>query len=421
MFFFYQVIVLVIILFSPVILIFRIIKNKEHKIRFKEKFSFFSKKRGNGNLIWFHGSSVGELLSVIPLIEELEKNNSINKILITSSTLSSAFIFKRFKFKKTIHQFFPLDFIFFSKRFIDYWKPNIAIFIESEIWPSMFLQLNKKTIPLLLLNARITKKTFQKWGMINKFSKKIFKSINIAYPQNEETLRFLQKMNVSKIKYIGNLKYSENKQDQITSLSRSFKKQLKNRKIWCASSTHHDEEIKCAKAHINLKVKYPNLLTIIIPRHINRVNEIKNQIESLGLAVISRNSKNKIFKNTDIYLVDTYGETKKFYKISNTVFLGGSLINRGGQNPIEAASLGSSIIHGPNIKNFEEVYKLFDKNKISHKVNNLNELIRSVEILALKPKNKKNKYLEIKKIGNRILIQTKDEINKILKNENKKT
>ena len=171
MFFFYQIIVLIVILLSPAILIFRILKNKEHKSRFKEKFGFFSKKRGNGKLVWFHGSSVGELLSIIPLIEEMEKNNSINKILVTTSTLSSAFIFKKFKLKKTIHQFFPLDFIFFSKRFINYWKPDIAIFIESEIWPSIFFQLNKKSIPLLLMNARITKKTFLRWGMIKKFSK----------------------------------------------------------------------------------------------------------------------------------------------------------------------------------------------------------------------------------------------------------
>ena len=421
MFFFYQIIVLIIILLSPVILIFRILKNKEHKNRFKEKFGFFSKKRGVGKLIWFHGSSVGELLSVIPLIEELEKDDSINKILITSSTLSSSLIFKRFKLKKTIHQFFPLDFIFFSKKFLNYWKPNIAIFIESEIWPSIFLQLKKKSIPLLLINARITKKTFTKWNRIDKFTKNIFNSISIAYPQNEETLKFLREMNIKKVKYIGNLKYSENKQDQIKLLSKSFKRQLENRKIWCASSTHYNEEITCAKAHMSLKINYPNILTIIIPRHINRIEEIKNQIESLNLNVICRSSKDKISKNTDIYLVDTYGETKKFYKVSNTVFLGGSLIEHGGQNPIEAASLGSNIIHGPNISNFRDVYKLFNEKKISYKVNNLIELIKLLKILIIRSRNSKNNYLRIKQIGKKILIKTKNEINKILKDENKKT
>ena len=136
----------------------RILKKKEDKQRFKEKFCFPSKKRVNGNLIWFHGSSVGEILSILPLVHELEKNNSINQILITSSTLSSAEIFKKFKFKKTIHQFFPIDSIFFSHKFLNYWKPTIAIFVESEIWPSIFKSINKKNIPLNLLNARVTKK-----------------------------------------------------------------------------------------------------------------------------------------------------------------------------------------------------------------------------------------------------------------------
>lgn len=415
MFFFYQIVVLIIILLSPVILILRILKNKEHKTRFKEKFSFISKKRGDGKLIWFHGSSVGEILSIVPLIELLEKKNSINKILVTSSTLSSASILKKFKFKKTIHQFFPLDFIFFSRKFLNHWRPNIAIFIESEIWPSIFFHIKKRSIPLLLMNARITKKTYNKWSRISIFSKKIFEKIDIAYPQNFETLKFLKKLNVSNIKYIGNLKYSNNKQDQALSLNKSFKKGLKYRKIWCASSTHFNEEIICAKAHKNLKIKYPELLTIIIPRHVSRAEKIKAEIESLDLKVVSRSSKNKILKNTDIYLVDTYGETKKFYKISNTVFLGGSLINHGGQNPIEAASLGSNIIHGPNVNNFRDVYKLFSKKKISYKVSSLNGLIKTIKFLEIKSKNNKNKYLKIKLIGDKILIKTKDEINKFLK------
>ena len=144
MFFFYQSIVLLIIIFSPIILLIRILKKKEDKIRFKEKFCFFSKKRDRGNLIWFHGSSVGEVLSIMPLVKKLEKNTSIKKILITSSTLSSATIIKRFKFKKTIHQFFPIDLNFLTNKFLDYWKPTVAIFIESEIWPSMFLNIKKK-------------------------------------------------------------------------------------------------------------------------------------------------------------------------------------------------------------------------------------------------------------------------------------
>ena len=421
MFFFYQSIVLLIIIFSPIILLIRILKKKEDKIRFKEKFCFFSKNRDRGNLIWFHGSSVGEVLSIMPLVKKLEKNTSIKKILITSSTLSSATITKRFKFKKTIHQFFPIDLNFLTNKFLDYWKPTVAIFIESEIWPSMFLNIKKKSIPLILINARITKKTFNKWIKLGSFCKNIFSKIDFAYPQNLETLKYLKKLEVNKIKLIGNLKFTENKNDRLDLLEKSFIQQLKNRKLWCASSTHADEELICAKVHFKLKKKYKNLLTIIIPRHIHRVDEIKNKIKSLGLKIISRSSNKKILKDLDVFLVDTYGETKQFYNIANPVFLGGSFIKHGGQNPIEPARLGSQIIHGPNVDNFKEVYKLFNNKRISHKVKNIQQFTKIVDKLINTSKRDNNKFIEIKKIGKTILDKSTQEINNIVKNEIKKT
>jgi 3-deoxy-D-manno-octulosonic-acid transferase len=417
----YRIIIYFIIILSPIIILIRLIKNKEHPIRFKEKFCLTSKKRGNGNLVWFHGSSVGEILSVIPLIRELEKNNSVQKILITSSTLSSSSIFEKIKLKKTIHQFFPIDSEYLTNKFLKFWKPSLAIFIESEIWPNMYCNIKNKNIPLILINARITKKTFKKWIIFKKFSKTIFNKIDIAYPQNFETKNYLKELKLSKIKQIGNLKFTESKNDTTKNLNKLFIKQIKNRKIWCASSTHAGEELICAKVHLKLKKKYKNLLTIIIPRHIHRVNEIKDKIEKLELKIITRSSKNKITKNTDIYIVDTYGETKKFYQISKTVFLGGSLINRGGQNPIEAASLGSNIIHGPNVDNFKEVYKLFHDKKISYIAKNFDKLTHLVNKLIKINKNNNNKYIKIKKIGRHILQNTIKEINILLKNEIKKT
>ena len=420
MFFLYQILISILLIFSPLIIGFRILKRKEDKKRFKEKFCFPSKKRIAGNLIWFHGSSVGELLSVLPLIYELEKKKSINQILITSSTLSSAQIFKKFKFKKTIHQFFPIDSIIYSYKYINYWKPTIAIFIESEIWPSIFKALHKKNTPLLLLNARVTKKTFNKWNYIKSFSNSIFKNISKAYPQNKETFNYLKKLNVSKIKIIGNLKFSNNDQDKLNTLDKTLLKNLKNRKIWCASSTHSGEEIICSKVHLNLKKKYKNLLTIIIPRHIHRVNKIFQEIKDLKLNVILHSSKSKKIKDADIYLVDTYGETKKFYNSSDIVFMGKSLSGKGGQNPLEPARQGAAILYGPNIDNFSDIYRLLDKLRISHKVNGVRSLTNLVNKLIIKPNNKKN-YLKIAKIGKKTLNETKDEINTLLNNEIKKT
>ena len=415
MFFLYQIILSIIILISPFIILFRIYKNKEHKKRFIEKFSIPSKKK-IGNLIWFHGASVGEILSIIPVIKNYEKNKSINQILITSSTLSSSKVLKKFKFKKTVHQFYPIDHIFFINKFLKYWKPNIAIFVESEIWPCMFNQLDKKKIPLVLLNARLTKKTFDRWISLKNFTQSIFKRISIAYPQNLETKYFLKKLKVSKINLIGNLKFSENNDEKKEIINKNFILQLKTRKVWVASSTHNNEEIFCAKAHIELKKKIQNLITIIIPRHVHRVNKIIPEIEKLNLKVAIHSAGNKNLNNIDIYIVDTFGETKKFHKIGCSVFLGGSVVKRGGQNPLEAARYGARILHGPNIDNFKDVYKLLKSLKISKKIHTPSELASLVIF-------KKNKSIaaKIKKIGVIILKKTIKELDNQINNESKKT
>ena len=420
MFFLYQILILILLILSPIIIIYRILKKKEDTKRFKEKFCIPSKKRKAGNLIWFHGSSVGEFLSIIPLIHELEKNKHINQILITSSTLSSAEIFKNYKFKKVIHQFFPIDFFLYSYKFLNYWQPTITIFIESEIWPSIFGALNKKKIPLIILNARITKKTFKKWMIVKNFSNSTFKNISKAYPQNNETFKYLKKLDVFKIKKIGNLKFINNEQNNFIKLNKNLLKNLKNRKVWCAASTHPGEEIICAKVHLNLMNKHKNLLTIIIPRHIDRVNQIIQEIKDLKLNVVLHSSRPKKLEGADIYLVDTYGETKKFYQLSKIVFMGKSIIGKGGQNPLEPAMCGAEVLYGANIDNFSDTYRLLDKLKISHKVKNVNGLTNLVNRLLLKAHNKKN-YLKIEKIGKRILNETKDEIKNLLNNEIKKT
>ncbi len=416
MFFLYQIILSLLILISPIIIIFRIFKKKEDKKRFVEKFSIFSKKRNEGKLIWFHGASVGEILSIIPIIKNYEKNKSINQILITSSTLSSSKVLKQFNFKKTIHQFYPIDHLFFTDKFLKYWQPSLAIFIESEIWPCMFKQLNNKKIPLILLNARLSKKTFNRWMKIQNFTKSIFSKITIVYPQNLETKYFLKKIKTNKINLIGNLKFIENDHEKLNTINNNLKLQLQSKKVWIASSTHANEEIFCAKAHIELKKKIKNLITIIIPRHVHRTKQIISQIKKLNLKIISHSSKNKILKNTDIYIVDTFGETKKFHKIGCSVFLGGSIIKRGGQNPLEAARYGARILHGPNTDNFKDIYKLLNSFKVSKKVSSHKELASSIIF-----KKNKNIGLKLKKIGKIILKKTIKELDYLINNEFKKT
>ena len=176
----YRALINLVLIFSPIIIIIRLLKKKEDIIRFKEKFGFFSKKRTKGKLIWFHGASVGEIQSIIPLLEKFEKNNKISQILITSNTLSSSKILKKLKLRKIVHQFFPIDTNFISENFIKYWKPSKAFFIDSEIWPNMIYNLKKNKIPIILLNGRITKKTFNRWKFFSNFSKKNFSKFNLC-------------------------------------------------------------------------------------------------------------------------------------------------------------------------------------------------------------------------------------------------
>ena len=410
MFFIYEVLGLIFILFSPLIFLIRIILGKENPKRFLEKFCIYSKKPNLKKTIWLHGSSVGEILSVIPIIQQLEKNKNINKILLSSSTTSSALIFSKYKFKKTTHIYFPIDTNYLTNKFINYWNPKVAIFIDSEIWPNMFKNLEKNNIPIVLINGRITKKSFMRWMKFPSFAIKIFKKISLALPQNTETLKYLKILGVKKIKFAGNLKYfgqSKNFLDKSTRLK------FKNRLIFCAASTHYNEELFIGKLHKELKSKYKNLLTIIIPRHVNRSNSIINELESVNLNTVTRSSRQKISKTTDIYIVDTYGEATKFYELSKVTFLGGSLIKHGGQNPLEPARLGNYILHGPNIQNFKEVYRMLSKLNVSKKANNINNMKKIIDRkIEYKQNSKIIKKLNL--IGINILKKNLTEINKFV-------
>ena len=407
---FYRTLINIILLISPLIILTRIIKKKEHPTRFKEKFCFFSKKKIKKNLIWFHGASVGEILSVIPLIEKFEKDKNIHQILITSNTLSSSKIINNLRLKKTIHQFFPIDTIYHTNKFLDYWKPSAAIFIDSEIWPNMINNIKKKSITLILMNARITAKSFKRWSIFKISAKKIFQKFDICFSSNLKSKNYLKSLGAKKIEYIGNLKFSQTENNK-ANLSKNINNFFMTKKIWCASSTHYKEEKICAEVHKKLKIKYNNLLTIIIPRHIDRVGKIINEIKELGLKIHVHNSKKKIDSQTDVYLVNSFGQTKSFFKICKTVFLGGSIIEHGGQNPLEATRYGCEVLHGPHVWNFDEIYMFLKKYKMSDKVLNSRQLALKIS-KSFKNKNKsKNLKLKIKILGNKILNSTLNELN----------
>ena len=411
MYFFYNILFNLLILVSPIIFFIRIINGKEDPNRFKEKFCIYSKKKNNVK-IWVHAASVGELMSVVPIIRKLEKNKKIKNILLTTSTISSANIINKIKFKKTTHKYYPIDSNYITKKFINYWQPEVAIFIESEIWPNMLKNLYLRKIPVIILNARITERSFNRWKIFPNFAREIFSKISLALPQNLETLKYLKLLNVKNIEIAGNLKYYGEEKIQSSDV-KILKNKFKNFKSWCAASTHNNEEILIGKLHKKLKKKQKKLITIIIPRHVNRAKKIIAEMSNLGLKTIKHTSGNIIGNDVDIYLIDSYGESTKFYNLTNVTFVGGSIIKHGGQNPLEPARLGNFIINGPNVSNFKEIYAFLINHKISSTVRN----IAKMEKIILKKLDKNNSIQNRKKIikiGNNILEKNLFYINKYL-------
>ena len=392
MYFFYAILTNLALLLSPFIFIYRILKGKEDPKRFQEKICIYSKKKTK-NKVWIHAASIGELMSVIPVIKELEKNKKIKSIIITTTTISSAKIFTKLRFKKTFHVYFPLDNNLLTKRFINYWQPETAIFVDSEIWPNMYKNLEINKIPIITLNARIVKKTLDRWQIFPSFAQEVFGKITLALPSNLETLKYLKQLNVRNIRVAGNLKYYGEKNVKEIN-DKHLKNKFNNSKIWCAASTHKNEEIFLGKLHKNLKKNNKQLITIIIPRHINRTPQIIDDMNRLGLKTITHSSKFKIKNDTDIYLVDSYGISSKFYNLTNITFVGGSLVPHGGQNPLEPARFGNFIINGPNVNNFREIYLFL----VQHKMSLTTSSILKMEKIILKKLNNKQKKQNIEKI-----------------------
>ena len=404
MFFWYKFFTYLFYPLSHIYLFLRKIKKKEHTSRYREKLSQINISRKEGFLLWFHVASVGEAMSILPLIENFEKEQKINKILITTITLSSAGILQK-KFEKNnkiIHQFLPLDIPKFVDKFLNHWSPNLSIFIDSEIWPNLICDIKKRNIPLLLVNARITEKTFLKWRFAKNFAKKIFEKFDLCLASNKKTENYLQVLGAKNIKNYGNIKFAKTKFNSKYELDPVFLNKLKNRKIWCASSTHPTEEVFCAKTHLELKKTYNNILTIIIPRHIHRTETIVKELSKLNLKTTLYTSFEGMNDSTDILLINAYGKVLKFYEISKCVFLGKStvqsLADDSGQNPIEPARLGCKVFHGPNVSNFKEIYEYLRSLDVTSKIFSFSELSQSL-VEELK-KEKINNDQIIKKIEN---------------------
>ena len=278
----------------------------------------------------------------------------------------------------------------------------MAVFIDSEIWPNMILKLKKESIPIFLLNARITQKSFNRWKVLGNFSKEIFQCIDKSIVSNQETIKYLKYLGVKNIRSVGNLKFVQNKFKRLY-LPGSLKRLISNKTTWCAASTHNGEEQISMNVHKKLRKKNNNLLSVIIPRHINRSREIVEMFKENNLKVHCHSWKTQVPKNIDIYLVDTYGETEKFFNLIKIVFVGGSLVKHGGQNPLEPARHGCNILYGPYVNNFKKIYDYLDKIQVSKKIQGDKSLFKNIELLISNKSKGRSVIRRVSNLGDRIL------------------
>ena len=334
----------------------RMNNGKEDKARFNERIGRPKLKRPEGKLIWLHGASVGESISMLPLINKLIEAYPDAHIMVTTGTITSAEVMAKRLPERAFHQYFPIDNPVFSIRFLKHWQPDLVLWFESEFWPGMLSSIKKKKIPLILINGRISNKSFKRWQQFDFISKELLSCFTLCMGQSEEDAYRLKVLGARNTICLGNIKYAalplpldKDKLDDI-------KKQIGSRLLWLAGSTHDDEEYRIGRIHKALKKQFPSLLTIIVPRHPNRGEDISTMLsKEFDIKTALRSKNEKIAKDIDIYIANTIGEMGIWYNISKITFIGGSLINFGGQNFIEPARERNAIIVGPHTHNFTDV------------------------------------------------------------------
>jgi 3-deoxy-D-manno-octulosonic-acid transferase len=408
-----------------IFIFFRKIFKKEDSVRYKEKIlisHFNIDRKKNSKLIWFHAASIGELKSIIPIIEELNTNGNNLEFLITTVTLSSSNLanVELKKFNNTHHRFLPLDVDFLINKFLLLWKPSAIFLVDSEIWPNLIIRANKNKIPIAIINARITSKTFKRWMIFPKTAQEIFGLFNLCLTSNSETKDYLQKLNAKNIYFNGNIKLINKVNiDDIKNLNEEI---LLNNRFWFAASTHLGEELFCLQTHLELKKKYKDIITIIAPRHIERSQNIKKLCKDYNLNVQILNKNEVILQNKEVIIINSFGVLQNYFKYAKSVFIGKSTLkkleNVGGQNPIDAAKLGCKVYHGPYVYNFKEIYKILEKNNISKEIKTFTELSNNL-VKDLQNFRKENYQISvlINNLGQKTLADTMKKINNFLFNE----
>jgi 3-deoxy-D-manno-octulosonic-acid transferase len=368
---------------AGVLLKWRLRRGKEDRERIGERRGLPSIARPPGPLIWLHGASVGELNSILPLLERLQARGF--SVLLTSGTVTSARLAEQRLPDGVMHQFLPLDLPSFVCRFHDHWRPNLALIAESEFWPNLITEGRRRGIPFVLINGRLSNRSFKRWRRMRRTATALLSRIDLCLAQEPEDAERLTRLGAERIVTTGNIKFDVPPPPADPMALSALQRATRGRPVVLAASTHPGEEKTVIEAHLRLKRLVPDLLTIIAPRHPDRGGTVVEIAEEMGAVAVMRSRGHLPDRGTDIYVADTIGELGLFYRIAPIVFIGGSLVRHGGQNPIEPAKLDRAILHGPHVWNFTGIYAQLNRAHGAAMVTDAESLAKSLARLLDDP------------------------------------
>jgi 3-deoxy-D-manno-octulosonic-acid transferase len=389
---------------SPLITLYlrrRLAAGREDGERFAERFGYPSRPRPAGRLVWCHAASVGEAASLLLLIEKLHALYPDIALLMTTGTVTAARMMGTRLPPYAVHQYVPVDRMDGVSRFLDHWKPDLALWLESELWPNMLLEMHRREIPAVLLNARMSDKSFRNWHKVKKFAHQVLSAFDVCLAQTEGDRGRFAALGVKQAKCIGNLKYVAAPLPFDANELMRLRQQTAGCLTWLMASTHRGEEERAIAAHKDLAIKHPRLLTVIVPRHAVRGDEIAKMLIASGLRFARRSKGEEILSDTQIYLADTMGELGLFYSLCPVAVMGGSFVRVGGHNPIEPALLGSAIICGPHMYNFTEVTHEFIAGNAILQIQHDNEISYAVNRLLTQPEERNRRAQAAQLLANR--------------------
>ncbi len=342
--------------FARALLRRRLAAGKEDVSRLRERLGEASRRRPQGSLFWLHGASVGESLSVLPLVERLTARDSGLFALVTTGTVTSAKLMEERLPARALHQFAPVDHPKFVKRFLDHWRPDAALFVESELWPNLLMGARASTEFMALVNGRVSPRSFANWGARPRTIRYLLSQFDVLIAQDRENAERLSILSERAAPTFGNLKNAAAPLPVNAEALAALTRDIGRRPVLLAASTHQGEEEMVIEAAKLLLADLADLLVILAPRHPARGPEVADKAIAAGLTTARRDSGAPIGADTQLYVADTLGELGLFYRVASTAFVGGSLVAKGGHNPLEPARLGAAILHGPNVFNFAETY-----------------------------------------------------------------